>query len=519
MKTKYLFALIPALLIGMTGCDKDFGDINKDPLSPTSLDASYLLASTQDMAESQHHYEAGLVQQLNLIITGQEDAGSHNIEKADFVGQRWDGAYGNLKTLVDIIVTLEDDPLRTNIYNMARILKVWNYMVLVDTYGDVPFTEAIMGYYVGDFFPIYDKQQDIYLAIEDELVEAIDALDPAADKVTNDMFYKGDIAKWKKLGNSILLRLGMRYSKVNASKAETIVQLATDPARGGVMETNADNVIIPYNATQNNPTSNFMNGSVRQNYHVGRPFVDWMKNNNDPRMKYLICLYDNPNIPTGGNKNSNPADQIGAPYGYDPATIKDEPLFPGEISSSIWAYSFPDRQTTGKVDAWCNLITAAQTQLLMAEARYREWITTGTAKEYYENAITRHMTMKDFYSLTRGGDSPITPDEITAYLAEPGIAFSETDALKQINEQYWMACYITNFHEGWCNLRRSGYPELAPVNYPGQDPDVTAGDGFIHRLIYPPNETNFNKANVQDAAVSIGGDKLSTRIFWDTELP
>jgi len=146
MKTKYLFALIPAILIGITGCDKDFAEINTDPLSPTSLDASYLLASTQDMAESQHHYEAGLVQQLNLIITGQEDAGSHNIEKADFVGQRWDGAYGNLKTLTDIIVTLEDNPLRTNIYNMARILKVWNYMVLVDTYGDVPFTDAIMRY-------------------------------------------------------------------------------------------------------------------------------------------------------------------------------------------------------------------------------------------------------------------------------------------------------------------------------------------------------------------------------------
>ncbi len=518
MKTKYIIAFVFAILISLVGCDKDFEEVNTDPLSPTSLDPVYQLAAQQILAEGTWHYEGCIIQQVNLIITGQEDAGAHNIEKADFVGARWNGMYGCLKEVVDIIEKTKDDPLRSNVYNMARILEVYCYMVLVDTYGDVPRTEAIRGYYDGNFFPGYDKQEDIYDAIEDELIEATDGLDAGKDEVSNDVWYDGDIAKWKKLGNSLLLRLGMRYSKVDPDRAQSIVQTAADPARGGVMETNEDNMIIRYNATQTNPTTGFMNGSVRQNWHVGRPFVDFMKNNNDPRMQYLVCLYDNPSIPSGGNKNTTPADQNGAPFGYDPSTISDDPDFAGEISSSVYGYSMTNRQTCGKVDAWCQWLTSAMTQLLMAEARHRNWITTSTAMDYYENAITQHMTMKDIYSETRGADSPITPEEITAYLAEPEIAFNEATALKQINEQYWISCFLI-WHEAWCNYRRSGYPQLAPINYPGEDPDVTAGDGFIHRMTYPPNETNYNLQNLREAQTSIGGDNLGTRVFWDVEMP
>ena len=522
MKTKYIIALLFAILISMVGCDKGFVELNKDPLSPTSLDPSYLLASTQDdFAGDSWHYPAAIVQQINLIITGQEAAGNHNIQKDGFTGAAW-GFYGTIRTLTAILIDLEGNTERTNIYNMARILKAYSYMCLVDWYGDVPYTEAIQGYYTGNFYPVYDKQADIYAAIETELKAATDALDPAKDAVPNDMYYDGNIAKWKKFGNSLLLRMGMRYSKLNPTKAQSIVQTAVDPARGGVILNNDDNLKIPYNATQNNPNNGFCRNSTRQNWHAGKPLVDNMKANNDPRMPYLICLYTNPTSTSGGTQDTNPANQIGAPYGYDPSTIATAPNYPGEWSSSVYKYSMVNRQTCGRVDTWAYLITAAQTQLLLAEATVRGWISTGTtAQQYYEAGITAALTQKDMYSTTRGGNSPISAGQITTYLAEPNVAFNSggttAQKLEQINTQFWLASFLI-WDEAWCNYRRTGYPVLTKNPYPGADPFVIAtSDGFIHRMSYPTSEYNYNASNVEAAAASIGGDNLGTRIFWDIQ--
>ena len=87
-------------------------------------------------------------------------------------------------------------------------------------------------------------------------------------------------------------------------------------------------------------------------------------------------------------------------------------------------------------------------------------------------------------------------------------------ALEQINEQYWVASFLI-WGEAWANFRRSGYPQLSPINYPGEDPSVTAGDGFIHRLIYPLKEYSINTTNVKEAVTRMGGDNLGIHIFWD----
>ena len=71
------------------------------------------------------------------------------------------------------------------------------------------------------------------------------------------------------------------------------------------------------------------------------------------------------------------------------------------------------------------------------------------------------------------------------------------------------------WQESWTNFRRSGYPQLSPINYPGEDPFVSAGDGFIHRLIYTLKEYSINTVNVNEAVTRMEGDKLGVRIFWD----
>src|SRR5690606_23184988 len=155
-------------------------------------------------------------------------------------------------SMVQAIELLGPDTDRINLLSMIRIWKAQVFLGLVDEYGDVPYFEA--GKAVSDiiYSPVYDEDAVIYADLEKELREATAALNSSADYVSADLFYCSNsenpsgntaeqVAKWKKLGNSLLLRLGMRYSKVNASKAQTIV---ADAFAAGVMTSNADNAYV-----------------------------------------------------------------------------------------------------------------------------------------------------------------------------------------------------------------------------------------------------------------------------------
>jgi hypothetical protein len=523
MKTKYVLTTLVALLFSISSCDKGFVDLNINPIKPASLDPVYMLNNAEQFGTDIHHYEAEICQQMQLLIGGQEEGGNRNTVVFGSMGGRFDALYGNqIKNTVNIISLLKDNPDKTNLYNMARIIKAYSFQWLVDTYGDVPYFDAGQAYLKSINLPKYDVAKDIYDDLVKELTEAVNALDPTKDAVSGELLFAGNIAKWKKFGNSELLRIGMRYTKYDPARAKAIVLVATDGTRGGVMTSNADNVVVKYNATQVNPSNQWASNSTKYNWHVGKPFVDFLQANNDPRLQYLAVRYTNAQAADGGpNPNTNPAQQIGCPYGYSAENISTAPGYPGSQAANTFNYSQFSRQRIGRVDAYLYQLTYAQTALLMAEATYRGYISTGTtAEDYYKAGITAHMTIEDWYSTTRGGASPITAAEIAAYLAQPAIVYNPATALKQINEQYWVAC-VQIWQEAWHNRERSGYPILNSINYPGEDPYVSksAGyDGFIHRLMYPQRETTSNTVNCAEAATRMGGDNFSVRLFWDKRI-
>jgi hypothetical protein len=514
MRTKYLIAPAFLLIVTLYSCEKDFVKTNTNPVLPTTIEPVYQLVNTQIVGINIVQYYGTIVQQAQILLGGAEEAGNRNSNVDRFASDAFNSLYGNqVQNLVDIINRVKDDPTKTNIYNMARIMKAYSFQILVDTYGDVPYSEAGLSYLKGITLPKYDDQKVIYEDIAKELKEAVDALDAGKDKVSGEMYFGGDIAKWKRFGNSLLLRVGMRYTKIDEAKAKSLVQTATDPARGGVMSSNDDNVVLKANSIQTNPSTGFLNGSVRHNWFIGKPFIDFLKNNNDPRLQYTAVLYPDPAASNPGAGNTNPASQIGVPYGYTDVNIVNAPDYPGKVGSTF-KYSQFNRSTVGRLDSWLYYVTYAQTQLLLAEARHRNYITTGTVKDYYEAGIRAHMTQRDTWATTNGGPSPIIKAEQDAYLQQPDIVFNSATALKQINEQYWVASMFI-WAEAFANFRRSGYPQLSPLKFPGEDPSVTAGDGFIHRLPYPLKEWSINRPNVQAAADRIGGDNMGTRVFWD----
>jgi hypothetical protein len=519
MKIKYIYPIILALLVVFSSCDKNFEEINTNPIAATSLDPAYLFANAQrNSAVSTYHYQGEIVQQIVTPYGGVLEGGNRNTVNDGNSASIYNTMFTDVnQLLVDVTEKLKDNPDKSNLYNMARIWKAYCFQVLVDTYGDVPYTEAGKGYLNSLYLPKYDDQETIYADILKEYEEATDALDASKATFTSDLFYRGDIAKWKKLGNSLLLRAGMRYTKYNANTAKAAVQKAIDPARGGVMASNADNAFIQFNATFTYGTGSMLNGGEKHNYYVGAPFVAYLKLTNDPRMLYMMGKYDNPVNPvaTAGNFNTNPADQLGMPYGYDENSVQYAPNFPGKVGAAF-KYTQYNRLTVGKIDGRENFVTYALTQLLLAEATFRGYISTGTtAQTYYETGIKAHMTQTDNLY---GANYNISVAQQNAFLAGPDVAYTDARALELINTQYWVASSF-NWAECWANFRRSGFPVLSPIHYQGEDPSVetAAAGGFIHRLPYPLREKSVNPANWEEASTRIGGDNLGTRTFWDVQ--
>ena len=506
MKIKYLIPALFALLISANSCDKGFVEINTNPVAILDVDPVYQLARAQyDCMPNDLHYEGAIVQQIITPYGGVLEGGNRNT----FIDGNSNLVFalytGSLKNLEDILSKLKTSTTRTNLYNMARIVKAYCYMRLVDTYGDVPYSESGKGYTGNIFLPKYDDQKDIYTDIIKELKEATAALDATKDIVTGEMYYKGNITQWKKLGNSLLLRAGMRYTKYDNAIASATVAAAFS---GGVISSNADNVFYQYNDTYTYGVGSTINGNERQNYYIGAPFVNYLKATNDPRIQSISVIYSipsgtvSPTASTVGTLNTTPSAQIGMPYGYDEGTIANAPGYPGK-NGAAYKYSQINRATVASIIGKKYLITCSQTQLLLAEARQRGYITTGTVQGYYEAGVRAHMTQPPYNVSVADQD---------AFLAGPA-AFNAANALQLINEQYWVSSFLI-WHEAWANFRRSGYPALAPNGYPGADPSVGT-TGFIHRLPYPTREKSVNPANLDIAIGRIGADNFATRIFWD----
>ena len=240
---------------------KDFEEINTNPVSTISWVLNMSSNAQRNSVLTGYHYEGEIVQQINTPYGGVLEGGNRNTFNDSNADDNFVSLFQNsIRGLVDVIDKVKDDPVKINLYSMARIWKAYCFQILVDTYADVPYSEAGLGYLEGVFNPKYDDQKVIYADLLKEIEEATNALDPSKVKVKGDLFYKGDIAKWKKLGNSLLLRAGMRYTKYDEAVARAAAAKAVDPARGGVMTSNADNAIIQYNDIFNFGLGSTLNG-------------------------------------------------------------------------------------------------------------------------------------------------------------------------------------------------------------------------------------------------------------------
>ena len=492
-------------------CTKNLSEININKVNPTTLDPALLLNNAiinTSFPTKTQIYEMSIVQQMVTPNGGVLAGGNFNQDSRDVTGAPvWAVYYQNvIKYTHDAIAKTKDLPTRSNLYNMARIWQAYAFMILTDTYGAIPYTEGGAGLTDQILFPAYEQQDAIYPKLIQEFTDASAALDASGTVESSDVLYAGDVAKWKKLGYSLLLRAGMRLSKADAGKAQNIVQAAF---AGGVITNNSDNAYLRHDANYQNPAGGMLNSTEAANWYLVKSFVDTLKNNNDPRLVSIAIRYKG--ATSGPDQTVDkgtllPADQIGMPMGFDNGTIVAKATADG--LTSFYDYSQVDRRRMAKTTSPMFFVTAAQTQLLLAEARFRGWITDGTPEQYFSGGIGLHMDQLAIY----GADCAVSTAARDTYVTANPLTVGRE--MEQINTQYWIASFL-NGPEAFANFRRTGYPALAPNPY-GQpnNPDVPVGT-FIRRIGYPTSELSVNSENVQSAISVMGPDKLSTRVWWD----
>src|ERR1700761_5468324 len=337
MKKKLIIysSLLTVGLFLSVGCTKNFQKLNTDPtaFNTTNFDPNYLLTTAQlDYTGSQDFsydtWRADLIY-CSDMIQGTATAigywaGDKYLPNPEYTAAYWqsdnggDGAYSEqVKPIVDMVTTTDGVAKYNNLHQIGRIMKVLIFERITDLYGDVPYSQAGQGYYGKILFPVYDKQKDIYTNFIAELQDAVSKLNPSGDVPAGDAIYHGDIAKWQRFGNTLLLRVAMRLSKVDPATAKTVVATVV----GKTMESNADDAFLTHDPNGGRPTVNrvsqvLLGGPENQYVKWSQTFIDSLKGVKklptdptpvpDPRL--AVISVTNANIGVAGG-DANPADQ------------------------------------------------------------------------------------------------------------------------------------------------------------------------------------------------------------------
>ncbi|MEO5647082.1 MAG: SusD/RagB family nutrient-binding outer membrane lipoprotein [Chitinophagaceae bacterium] len=529
---KYLRKLIFCTTIGaaiLTSCNKDgLKNLNINPQALNTIDLNFLFTSAQLGAASggsagDNRYidwrtnigmASTAIQQV-AVTGGIANAGDKYQDNFETSSAPFEFLYGDqLKNIGEILKQSGPggfaEGKNQNLRHAARILRAFLYHRLTDYYGSVPYLEAQQASQ-GVFFPHYDKQKVIYADLLKELDEATTAFgaaDPADGFGAADLYYNGDIVKWKKWGYSLMLRLAMRVSNVDVAMANTYVAKAV---AGGVFASNADNVIVPMAVApstwtnQNGISRAFIPGDGGNQSFLSKTLIDWLKGANknstaddDPRLMIISGGIGNWTPTSWDPIVTDPLLQKGMPNGNDQTRLEAiEGVSPLDLNATYSKINplFLDR------DEPYMLMNYGEVELLLAEASEMGigGLSAAGAEAHYVAGVKASMQMYTIYDAS----FVVSDAAAMAYIATYPYNIAKP-ALEMIGDHYWVNHFL-NWWEAWSNWRRTGFPVLVPTNYPG---NVTGGT-IPQRLKYPNAEVagnpNFSGASAND---------YTTKVWW-----
>lgn len=466
---------IIAFLIGITFSCEDFEGWNVDEKSPSEVPASFLLTSTQrNLAVSmtstnvnnnvfklfaQYWTETQYTDEVNYDLTGRNIGGN-------FFTALYRDVLIDLREVKKIVNANEflNADIKANQLAIAELMEIYVWHVLVDTYGDIPYSEALQG--VDNLLPKYDDDATIYADLFARLDVALSQLNSADSFGSADLIYNGNTNNWKKFGNSLKLRMAVRTADFDAGRSTT---KAAQAVTAGVFTSSADDYAFPFQLTppHTNPIWNDLVQSGRNDFVLANTFVNLIKPLNDPRASVFM--------------DDNKTPYIGALYGTGVSYVDYTHI--GDI--------FHTEDLEGI------LLSYSEVQFLLAEAVERTLI-SGNAATYYNAGVTA--------SILYWGGSQVAA---TAYLAQPSVAYATAGATwkQKIGNQKYISLYGRGF-EAWSSWRLLDYPNT--MTRP-----AISGEPVPRRYIYGNADADVNGANYEAASTAMGGDLKSSRVFWD----
>lgn len=523
---KYSILLTALGVILLTGCEKDFDKINKNPNQSLEAASPALLSQAiRDFAYNDFDVWYG-GRQSNVASQHMSQRNYTSEDRYSFRVNVTDGFFrnnyiwmNNLQRIIDLNTDPATKAKYAALYGpnsmqiaVAEIMKCWVFQLLTDYFGDIPYSQALK---LQEFpQPEYDTQKEVYDGLIATLRDAQDSLDVLiADGVSGfssgDLFYNGDLERWKKMANSLRLRISLRASNADAAYLVEAQDAITD----GVMDSNDDNAVCAFStsgAPNEAPWYNGMYVSGRNDFTFTYRFIELLRGNDhltfvnpfngivDPRYK-VFTTYDPATSTT----------RFGVPYGMSDSRTQQwwavsarrfnlygsNPVF----VRANYPSTFLDYPTVCFMASEVNGWDAAWFQAGI-EASMEQWgVTDAAAVVAYVTAI-----------MTKFNDVATTP---------------EMKKEMVITQKY--IHLLTQSHEAWAEYRRTGYPRSlvkpgeVTVNIDGTDVVFTpvagseSGADVVARFKYPSSEYTLNKANVEAAVARMGEDSHRQRVWWD----
>jgi hypothetical protein len=481
---KIIFS-VAILSLFMTSCVNDEADFNNNVDKPYDVPSQTLLTNAEKQLTDQMttpSVNTGPFRYLSQTwaATQYTDESRYVFTTRKVSDFHWSYLYGrvigNLESAKAAIAKevkpssqsqADFDKIQANKVAIANILQLYTFQILVDTFGNIPYSEAVT---TGIVLPKYDDAATIYSSLITKLDAAIATIDASTTSFSaGDVIYSGNMAKWKLFANSLKVKIGLNLADVNPALAKSTVESGFT---GGVITTNANNAVFKYVTDAPNYNQLYANlvASGRNDFVPTSLIIDDMNTLNDPRRAAYFTLYNG--VYKGGVYGSA---NTYANFSH--------------ISAKIAAADFP-----------ALLFEATEVNFYLAEAAARGYAVGGTAETYYNNAIKASF---ENWGVT-GVDAYIASPDVS-YTTAPGATFKE-----KIGRQAWIGLFNRGF-ESWTTYRRLDYPVLvAPATA-----SVNADGVVPKRLTYPINEQTVNNASWTAASAAIGGDKLANKIFWD----
>ncbi len=537
--------IIPGLFLVATllsSCTKNFESLNQNPNSPVNVPAINIFTNAE--VNSISRQMGGWIQHTYLGCWCQQWCKVQYIDEDRYMPRDMSGEFqapytSELKNLTIVINQATDDG-NTRLAAAAKVMRAWVFMYLTDEWGDVPYSEALQGFLVdGTLTPKYDTQASIYADLASQLGEANSALAGSSVSFGNgDLIYGGSPVQWRKLANSLKLRLLNRaagtpwtftYTMAGGTQVTTTAgaaamsdadsQIATilgDPSTYPIFTSNDDNALLYFpGLPYRNPIFNAL--YTRTDQAISETMVDWLKSRNDPRIHIF-------GQPTPNSVDAGTPDYVGFQNGR------------GITSASFPTISLLGTKIAYDENAPLYLMCLDEVDFIKAEY-YMRVGNDAAAKTAYEDGIKASM---ERWGLADGGTVRATwgngkvgittgstayPVDYAAYLADPLVAWGGTDSHKYqlICEQRWAGMFGQGV-QAYSEVRRTGFParmfeyELEGSYYPGL--------GLPIRLQYALSEDTYNTGNVAQARAdqnieSINEGMFSTngtssQLWWNT---